>query len=415
MGNVVPFKKPTWVLSEERKKSGLMSYVVRISINGKRVRKVFATESQRKEYIEIVTGDRVPKIVIDGRNGVVVVPFGRLVREQIEYELATNKITGSTQLSYMKFLRNHMDPIFKTKPLSLISEKEAHEFMVKTKSKTPSWTVAAYALFLKAEKIASRLYDCPDNRLSFKVEDLRSYIPKKEEGSVVKFIDPSVIVKIFELMKGQKLNRKMAWPMFKLLLATGMRRGELVALTWDCVDFSKGTISVSKSVNSIMQDNGKSGKELGPTKGKNMRTIQMNDMAREALLELKEVANGIRWLDASKNNYVLVSTRYCAKTMNSPMDGSSVYNNVKAVTDFALDHIDIGIRVSPHKLRHSFATTCLKMAEGNNFAAALVALQNALGHKSIDTTMIYARSVGEDAKRLTGGMDRLFQKPEDVA
>lgn len=32
--------------------------------------------------------------------------------------------------------------------------------------------------------------------------------------------------------------------LYKIALFTGMREGELLGLTWDCIDFTNGTISV---------------------------------------------------------------------------------------------------------------------------------------------------------------------------
>ena len=44
-----------------------------------------------------------------------------------------------------------------------------------------------------------------------------------------------------------------------------------------------------------------------------------------------------------------------------------------------------GVRVTPHQLRHSFATLML------NVGAPIQALQRLLGHENINTTLVYSR------------------------
>jgi len=48
------------------------------------------------------------------------------------------------------------------------------------------------------------------------------------------------------IIQGHRLD-----PLFLLALSTGLRRGELAALTWDCIDFDKREITVKGSVNRI--------------------------------------------------------------------------------------------------------------------------------------------------------------------
>ncbi|MEW6274211.1 MAG: site-specific integrase [Bacillota bacterium] len=38
---------------------------------------------------------------------------------------------------------------------------------------------------------------------------------------------------------------------FLVELTTGLRRGELLALTWDCIDFARGTLAVKQSLSRV--------------------------------------------------------------------------------------------------------------------------------------------------------------------
>lgn len=60
--------------------------------------------------------------------------------------------------------------------------------------------------------------------------------------------------------------------LFILTLFTGMREGEVLGLTWDCIDFHTGIISVEKQMQ-LHQDKGSKGYELVSPKNGRSRTI----------------------------------------------------------------------------------------------------------------------------------------------
>src|SRR5579859_290710 len=69
-------------------------------------------------------------------------------------------------------------------------------------------------------------------------------------------------------------------PLIVIALSTGMRAGELMALTWDDVDLKRGTISVNKSV----QWKAKGEHAPGPTKTRSARrTVRISGPALDAL------------------------------------------------------------------------------------------------------------------------------------
>lgn len=133
----------------------------------------------------------------------------------------------------------------------------------------------------------------------------------------------------------------------ELFYSSGMRLSELVSLNADAV---QGTDCV---------------RVLG--KGRKMRLVPIGDYAKEALARYLE-------LTCPEPGAPLFISR-----LGSRMTGRSV----QLMLDKYLRLSDIPFHISPHKLRHTFATHLL------DAGADLRAVQELLGHSSLSTTQIY--------------------------
>src|SRR5262245_44008610 len=67
--------------------------------------------------------------------------------------------------------------------------------------------------------------------------------PPTVEAQEIEILVPANIKSILEALSDHTL-----YPITSLALATGMRRGELLALRWDDIDFERGVIRVERSV-----------------------------------------------------------------------------------------------------------------------------------------------------------------------
>jgi integrase/recombinase XerD len=153
--------------------------------------------------------------------------------------------------------------------------------------------------------------------------------------------------------------------MLELMYATGLRVSELVGLPAASVNLRQGVVRVS----------GKGGKD------------RLVPMGQEAQHWLERYLAGARPALAGKRDAVPL---FLSRDAEAP-SRQQVWATVKALA--ARAGIDPA-RVSPHGLRHSFATHLL------NHGADLRALQMLLGHASLSTTQIYTLVAREGLKRL---------------
>jgi site-specific recombinase XerD len=152
----------------------------------------------------------------------------------------------------------------------------------------------------------------------------------------------------------------------EVLFSTGLRVSELVSLS-RFTDLSTGTISVRG-------------------KGQKVRVVFLSDDARKAI---KEYLNQRK--DTSTFMFVSHSTINTENVKNDqdyPLTARSVERIVREYATFC----GISRKVTPHVMRHSFATNLL----GNG--ADLRAVQKMLGHSNISTTQIYTHVTDKELK-----------------
>ena len=162
-----------------------------------------------------------------------------------------------------------------------------------------------------------------------------------------------------------------------ILLNTGMRIGELLALKWDNIDFNKKLIHVVESRGTVIDRNrtedGKKYKAIdSSTKTKSgSRIIPMNKKTEEALLYFKSLKYKSPYVMANGDNSVIP------------------YKNLQKALKHILEKNNINFG-SLHALRHTFATRLFKRGVEVKVVSEL------LGHSSVKITYdIYIHVIKE--------------------
>lgn len=149
--------------------------------------------------------------------------------------------------------------------------------------------------------------------------------------------------------------------MIIVALGTGLRFGELIALSWDDVDLQRKEMTVRKSfVRGI----------LGSPKSNKIRKLPISESVYKALKDI-----------SPRQGFVFSDIK--GKPLNKHTSLRRLHKSCQKA----------GLRkIGWHCLRHTFAS---QLAQGG---ANLVAVQNLLGHSEIRTTMRYAH-ITEDLLR----------------
>ncbi|MCK5592399.1 MAG: tyrosine-type recombinase/integrase, partial [Candidatus Pacebacteria bacterium] len=163
----------------------------------------------------------------------------------------------------------------------------------------------------------------------------------------------SEVESLLEVIRGDKVKHLRDRACFELLYATGMRVSELVDLKLKDVDFKLGIIRC-----------------FG--KGQKERIIPLGGYASSAIVEYLEKGRG-RQLKDKQSNYLFISK------FGLKLNRRRIWKLIKEYAILA----NISKRISPHTLRHSFATHLLEKG------ADLRIVQELLGHSNIATTQIY--------------------------
>lgn len=286
-------------------------------------------------------------------------------------EIAKGRLAVATYSSYAAMIKKPVGPYFRQRNLTLRELEARHlqmfysEMLRKVK---PNTVIHYHAIIHSALKYAVKT-DMLVQNVADKVDR-----PKKNSFQPV-FLSAEEMQKMFEALRGTKLELPVLVAAFY-----GFRRGEVLGLKWDAIDFERGTISVIRTVTTITLDGKQTEIEQQSAKTKSsLRTLPLIGSFREYFLQVKEAQE--------------LNKQICGNCYNHEYDGFVFVDELgermranyltSAFPKFLEGH---GLRrMRFHDLRHSCAS--LLLANG----VPLKHIQEWLGHSDFTTTAnIYA-------------------------
>ena len=175
----------------------------------------------------------------------------------------------------------------------------------------------------------------------------------KQEKSVPSFLSEEEMNAFLDLPRSAKPLDKRDKAMLELLYATGIRVSELVGIGLEDVKFSERLIRIKG-------------------KGKKERLVPFGRMAEKSLRSYLRVRSKI---GRGRGEETSLFLNYRGQKLSS--------RSVERTVDKYIRHSALRRKISPHSLRHSFASHLLSRG------ADLRIIQELLGHESLATTQKY--------------------------
>lgn len=216
--------------------------------------------------------------------------------------------------------------------------------------------------------------------LKIEIKGNKSDIIKRKRENKIEILSEDEISKIKDYIKGTDFEL-----LFLLDLSTGLREGELLALTWNDIDLKEKTLTVEKSVKEVYVYENEDTRHIEtltqiPKTMTSFRTVPIPDSIIKKLKSIK-TKKGLLFFD---------ETHQVLKAKNVS------YKWRKILKDCNIPHKKF------HSIRHTYASTLLKNGVDIQTVAEL------MGHSAIAITQIYLHSSKEQKHDAVSKLNYLF-------
>ena len=284
-------------------------------------------------------------------------------------------VKKSTFAAYSLIVETHLMPAFGN--LTEIAEKDVQEFVLNKLNKGLSQKT------IKDMLIVLRMilkYGAKKNYCVYSPIDV--IFPTDRDRQELEVLSIANQKKIMRYVEENFTFRNLG---IFICLSTGIRIGEICALTWEDIDIDSGVIHIRKTIQRIyIREKGVRHTELlidTPKTATSIRDIPMTKDLLSVLKPIRKVVNG--------QYFVLTNEAH-------PTEPRTYRNYYKKLLD------KLGIPpIKFHGLRHSFATRCIESHCDYKTVSVI------LGHSNISTTLnLYVHPNMEQKKRC---IDRMLK------
>ncbi len=272
-----------------------------------------------------------------------------MIMEELATELKLRGFSPRTVSSYLYQNKNFL--AFIRKPIPMINEADIKKYLAYLLSEQ-QWSHASVSLVRAA---------------------LKFYYDEILKKGIVNLKTPKISRKLPEVLTMEEMKRLLAAAthnksrlIIKLLYSSGIRLSE-------CLQLKVEDLEIGNSMGWVRH--GKGGKD---------RIFILSQEIREELLQFVHGRNGL----------IFTNSKGLALTAR----------NVQKIVKLAAAKAGIRKQITPHKLRHSFATHLLEAGTDVRI------IQELLGHANLQTTQIYTKVSREQLRKVISPLDLLAQK-----
>ena len=329
-------------------------------------------QEKLKQLRETVTGSKTEKVRPE-------MPFGEWLDFWYQ-NYVKPQIRPTTQANYEAKIYQHIIPELGKIPLNQLAQKDLQQFYARMKTG---------GRLIRTEQFGKGLSDSMVRGLH---AACRSALEKAVQEGLIR-TNPAVGCKLppkrgreMQVLGREELQRFLIqaqaegyFELFLLDLCTGLRRGELLALQWDDLDFKTGTLTVNKQVYEVR---GQLQVSVPKTRA-SIRRLVLPPGVVEVLRQYRETVDS-RWMFPSPVKE------------DTPMTPGAVRRRLQIILERAGCK-----RIRFHDLRHTFATLSLESGMDVKTLSAM------LGHVSAATTLdIYTHVTGDMQSEAAAKIDR---------
>ena len=301
------------------------------------------------------------------------------------FDVKKNEIKASSFESYESTYRNFIKPyLIADLPINELKSLKMQEFYNKLiKEKVSANTVK------KAHKLLRQFFSyseregyiiknpCINVSLPKQKNEINNII--KERKTRFQYFNEDEIKEVLDLFKNTRYENIIIFA-----LGTGMRKGEILGLQWQDIDFENKEIHVMHNLSYIanINDNG--------------------SRAYTTILQTPKSENSVRIIPMSKKIYELLKS--INKTSDFVFSSRGSHFDIKWTEKYWLKTLK-GTNLEGkkfHDLRHTFATMLL--LNGAN----LIQIKELLGHSSVKITEMYLDALPKSKKEIVNKIDYLL-------
>ena len=305
------------------------------------------------------------------------------VREWLDFWYQTHKkptLRPNTQMSYEQRIYGHIIPVLGSIPLDKLTQNDLQQFYTNLKQSGRRKDADRYGEGLSDQTVRG-CHTTLRSTLAKAVEE-KLIIRNPADGCRL----PSAKPREMQVLTPEEMQRLLiqakedgCYELLLLELSTGLRRGEILALQWDDLNFNTGALRVERQVHRVKGTLVVS----QPKTNSSNRTVILPSPVLKVLKEYRQTVTS-RWMFPSP------------VMEDSPLDPASVRKRLQTVLERA------GCKkVRFHDLRHTFATTALEHGMDTKTLSTII------GHVSTSTTLnIYAHVTDEMRRTAAVKIDR---------